>query len=311
VTRLTNFIVLLKATRVYRTLPVLMVIMVSAAFANIINKEIIVLGISCILVYAAAAMHNAIRDKDYKLPQYSKKVMFILLFAAVILSLSNYVILFTVITWIFLGFIYNTIARSILFGDTTILSITHFALPSFSSSILLGLDFRLTILLSGFFFLLAWFITQTKNLKDTQEDKNRNYTTLTTKFLNGSFITKIFLFISFAFMVGSYFLFNLTIKFIGILSVIFLLIIVAMRKINNNGEKQGLSILRLVILIFMLGLIIEKTSNYFIVSLGLFLCFSYLLFLGVSNINRLPSIIKKEFRTKLGLNNETSKLIKS
>ena len=275
-----------KAMRTYRTLPSLMVMLVSAAFADMINKEIIILGLCCVLVYSAAGIHNAIKDNDYPLPQYAKKVIFALLFAAIIISLSNKIIFFAVMAGLILGLIYNTISRFILLGDSTILAITHFALPSLSASLILGLDLRKTILLSGFFFLIAWFITQTKNLKDTRKDRNRNYATLTTRFHNGALITNVLLFISFIFMLVSHFLFKLTARFVLTLIIISLLIIIALKKINSDYEAQGLNILRLVILTFMLGLIIEKTPNYFIVLSGIFLWFLYLLYLLMPQINK-------------------------
>ena len=284
---MTDFINLLKATRIYRTLPILMAILVPAAFANIITREIFILSLSGVLIYSVAGIHNAIKDKDYPLPSYSRKAMLILLSIAVIVSLSNYIVFLTALVSIILGLIYNTTARFFLFGDSTILSISHFALPCFSSSILLGLDIELAILLSTSLFLIAWFITPTKNLKDTKEDKNRKYVTLTTTYHNGIIITKILLLVSFVIMSGFYFLFNLTTRFILILILVFYLIIIALKKINNKEEKQGLGILRLVILFFMFGLIIEKTSNIFIIFLAFLLCLLYVFYLSFPKINKI------------------------
>ena len=256
-----------------------MVMTVSMAFANTIVKEILLLGICCASVYAAIGIHNAIKDNDYQLPRYTKRVIYILVPIAVLVSFFNYIVFLTVIAWILFGFVYNTIARHILFGDTTILAITHFALPSFSSSFLLGLDLILALQLSILFFLIAWFITQAKNLKDTKNDKKRSYVTLTTKFRNGIFTTKVFAFVPLIFMLGSYFLFDLSIKFISILLIVTFLIITAEIKINQNQEKQSIGLLRLVFLVYMLGLIIEKTSSYPIILAGFFLLLFYVFYL--------------------------------
>lgn len=282
-----SFLTIIKATRLYRIIPVLMVMTVSMAFANMIIKEIILLGFCCALVYAIIGIHNAIKDHDYQLPKYSKIVIVILLLGALLISLSHYIIFLTAITWILLGFIYNTIARHILFGDTTILAITHFALPSFSSSFLVGLDLILALELSILFLLIAWFITQAKNLKDTKKDKKMNYVTITTKFRKGVLLTKVFAFIPLVFMISSYFLFNFAPKFISILLIIVILTIIAVIKINRNQEKQSIGLLRLVFLVYMLGLIIDRTSNYYIIMLGLFWVLLYILYLLMSQLYKI------------------------
>jgi 4-hydroxybenzoate polyprenyltransferase len=281
---LSNFLTIVKATRLYRIIPVLMVMAVSMAFAGEITKEIILLSICCALVYAVIGIHNAIKDKDYCLPRCTNKIMFLLSLAALIVSLFHYILFLTVIAWIILGIVYNTVARFVLFGDTTILAITHFALPSFVSSLLLGLDARFALMLSLLFFIIAWFITQTKNLKDTAKDKKRNYVTLTTKFKKGDIITQGFLIISFALMIVSYFLLYLGVKSIVVLVFVFIIIIIASKKINNNEQTQGLGLLRFGFLIFMFGLILEKTSNVVIIMYGLFLCCCYMFFLLTHHI---------------------------
>ncbi len=270
------FLNLLKATRIYRVIPVFMVILVSAAFANLINKELFILGLSCIFIYSAAGIHNSIKDKDHNLPSYSKIVIVILLILGFIVSFTNYIIFITVAIWIILGLIYNILSRFILFADVTILSITHFALPSFIASVLLGLDLQFAFTLSSFLFLTSWFIIHSKNLKDTLEDKKRGYVTLTTKFKDGAKVIKIFLFISIILISVSYFLFNLQTNFILFLIIIYILFIIILKKINQGNNVGALNISRFVILIFMFGLILSKTSNQNIITLSSVLIFLYL-----------------------------------
>lgn len=288
---------ILKATRIYRTIPVLMIILIPAAFSNILNTKLFILGLCCVLVYASAGIHNAIKDKDYDLPKYSSRIIIFLLIGAIIISLFNYIIFLTVLLWIFLGYIYNTFSRYVLFGDTSIIAFTHFSLPLFSSSLLLGLNYNLAFKLSIIFFIIAWFITQTKNLKDTKEDKKREYVTLTTRFQNGILITKILLFISFVFMIISTFIFDLNYKITFSFVLMILILIFSFKKINN---KQTLKLLRLVMLIFILGIIFDKTSNYLIITFSITLFTFYVLYLLVPYLNKIKII--ENFRGVLNWN---------
>jgi 4-hydroxybenzoate polyprenyltransferase len=257
-----------------------MAMTVSMAFANIITKEIILLGVCCALVYSAVGIHNAIKDHDYELPSYANIVMILMPIAAIVVSLSHYLLFITVLAWIALGLAYNTAARHILFGDTTILAVTHFALPSLMSSLILGLDLKVALPLSVIFFLIAWFITLAKNLKDIEEDKKRHYITLTTRFKNGVFITQMLMFIPFVVMLFAFFVFNLTPKFILVMVAAAFLTGIAIIKISKNQEKESIGILRLVFLVFMLGLIVEKTANYGVILLGVLLCLAYVVYLA-------------------------------
>jgi len=276
---LDGFVNIVKATRVYRTFPSLMVMMISMAFANIINKEIIVLSLCCVLVYASAGIYNAIRDKDYMLPEYSKKVVWGLIIISLLLSLSNYIIFFTVITAISLGFIYNTISRFLLFGDTTVLSVTHYALPSFSSSMVLGLDKRFALTLTVFMLITSWFIMPLKNLKDTSNDKNRGYKTLTTITKHGKRTTIILFGLFFIPTSFAYFLFNLTKIYLFILALIFILELIIMINIIKNKEGFALKLARAMVLLFLFGLIISKATDIRIVLVAFYLFLVYCLFL--------------------------------
>jgi len=152
-----GFLELVSASRIYRTIPTILAILVPAAFADKIAPELGVLILSCILIYAVASIHNAKKDNDYSLPEYYREVMIGLAAIALAIASSSRTVFFTAIAWIALGLFYNTIARRMLFGDNTVLAITHFGLPVFSSSIITGIDARTTAILTAFTFAAFWF----------------------------------------------------------------------------------------------------------------------------------------------------------
>jgi len=274
-----NFFNILKAMRVYRILPSLTVILVSAGFANKINKEIFLLGIISVLIYSAASIHNAFRDKDFSFTKNYWVVSFGILLLALSLSFTNIIIFMTAITSIFLGFFYNTISRFLLLGDTTILAITHFALPSFAASLLLSLDTNFAFSLAGFMFMGFWFILPIKNLKDYKSDKKRGYKTLVTVLKNGKAIT-IFLFaVSFLFMTLGFFLFELSPVFLGIIFINMCLGVFIIRNVSLNKDGRALDLTRMVILLFLIGLIISSSFNFKIIFLALSFAFTYLFLL--------------------------------
>ncbi|MBW2984305.1 UbiA family prenyltransferase [Candidatus Woesearchaeota archaeon] len=289
---------LLKATRVYRTLQILMAMMIPTAFANTINKEVILLGISCILIYSAAGIHNAIRDKDYVMPLYSKKVMFTLLCAGLIISLSNHIIFFAAMAGILLGLSYNTFSRHILFGDSTILAITHYTLPCFSASLLLKQDVRLTVALTGFMFLTFWFLMHSKNLKDTEDDAKRGYKTLTTIGRNGKTISIMLLMPGFLSMFLAYFMFNLTNRFLAVFSIVFILQAVAIKQIISNENQSAVKLIRLLMMLFLFGIIIDRASSIKVILIPAFSFLSYLALLLTN------SIAKEKYLKKAGVMSE-------
>ncbi len=263
-----SFINVIKATRVYRILPVLMIIFVSAAFAEKLSINLFYLALTCFMIYSAAGLHNAMRDKDYKLPKSSRYFIFFFASLGILISLQNHIVLLTSILWIGLGFVYNTVARKILLGDSIVLAITHFALPSLSSSLILGIDMSTALRLTMIFFLIGFLITQTKNLKDTKEDKERDYATLTTRLRNGRLITLFFLFLSYTAMSFSYILFGLGQGFIFVMLFVFLIMLISLFLLTKKMEKASLNLLRVAFMVFMLGLMIHKTSEQIILSLG-------------------------------------------
>jgi 4-hydroxybenzoate polyprenyltransferase len=256
-----------------------MAMTVSMAFAGTLSKEVILLGFCCALVYSVICIHNAQKDKDYELPKYTKAVLITISITAILISLYHYIIFLTVVAWILLGLIYNTIARFILFGDSTILAVTHFALPSYSASVILGINTRLALQISALFFFIAWFITQAKNLKDTPDDKKRKYVTLTTRFRKGALVSMVFAAIPFIFIVASFFIFSLSLKFGVILLITLIIIVIAEIMIRIKKEHQAIALLRLVFLVFMFGLIAEKTSDQGVILVGISLCAAYFIYL--------------------------------
>jgi 4-hydroxybenzoate polyprenyltransferase len=263
-----------------------MVMMLPTAFANGINKEVFLLGICCVLVYSVAGIHNAIRDKDYVVPKYAKKIMLIVLATAMIIALSDYIIFLTVLAWIILGFLYNTVSRYVLFGDSTILAITHYTLPCFSAALLLDLNFKLTFTLTGFMFVTFWFLMHSKNLKDTSDDKKRGYKTLTTLYKHGKSISITLLVIGFLSMFFAYFLFNLANKFLLVYLIVLILQITAIRLIIGNKGQPAVKIIRLLMMLFLLGIIFDKASDISVLLIPFSLFFTYLILLLTKSISR-------------------------
>ena len=269
---------ILLSTRIYRTLPTLLIILVSSSFAGYINLDLLILALASLLIYSAAGIQNAINDSDYSLDKNSRYVIYLFFILALIFSFYNKIILITAILWIVLGLLYNTLARYILLGDSTIIAITHFALPSFSSSLLLGLDFQFSLKLSLFFFLIFWFIIPSKNIKDLKSDKKRGYKTLTTLFSNGILITTIFKEIFFIFVFLSYFILELTEKFLFFFLFIYIIRLFS-DKIKN--EQASLFLSRFLIILFLFSIILDRILikfNLQIIILASFICILFLIF---------------------------------
>jgi len=268
---------LIKATRIYRTVPTLMVMTVSVAFANHATNQLIYLALVCILIYAAASLHNAIKDKDYYLPNYTSLVILALLIIALVISLNSVASFITGIIWILLGLFYNTTGRHLLLGDATILSITHYALPSFSSSLIVGMDMNFASILAGFMFISFWFIMHSKNLKDTREDAHRGYRTLTTQIHNGKGLTLVLFWLSIIPMALAYFLFNLNKIYVLVWVLILILDILVSYQILKGRAEFALKLTRVIILFFLVGLIVGKAPDLRIVLGASGLCSFYCL----------------------------------
>lgn len=273
-----GIIELIKATRIQRTLTALAVIMVPVGFVGKITSDIVYLAFILMLVYAAASLQNAKKDNDYQLPKYYMKFYYAFVALAVVLSFKNIILFLTLCSWIVLGLIYNTIARGVLFGDVTLLSITHHALPAFSASLLLGLNLRTTLLISALMFTVFWFIIPLKNLKDTIDDRNRGYKTLTTDIKNGEVKTKALFEIAFIVMLGAYFVLNLSDMYLMILLAIFGLKVMINYFIDIRKEEIALNMTRLMAIMFLAAMVIDRTDSLPIILVSLGLSFVYSLF---------------------------------
>ena len=281
-----EFFSLVKSTRLYRPLTILTAIMVPVSFVNKISLDIFFLGTVFLLIYAAGGIHNAKKDKDYKLPEYSNKIIYLFFTSGIIISFTNKIIFFTCLSLIFLTFIYNTLSRKILFGDVTILSISHNALPIFISSLLVGLSIQIAIKLSLFMFTSLWFVIHVKNLKDIKEDKKRGYKTIATYFKNYRKLTKIFIGISFIFFLSGYFLFSLSFEYLFLMSVALFFECIIIYKINHNQDVSALNFMRLLVIIIFIGFILGFSNNLKIILVSLIFCFFFLLFLIYNEIQR-------------------------
>ncbi|MBN1502348.1 UbiA prenyltransferase family protein [Candidatus Woesearchaeota archaeon] len=252
---------LIKSTRLHRTLTGLCAIMVPVSIANSITKEIFFLGLSGILIYAAAGIHNAKRDSDYALPSYYKIVIALILVLALSIAFSNKIILITILLYTILGYVYNSYSRYVLFGDVTLLSITHHTIPTVASSILLGLRSAIIVKLSVYMFVTFWFLIHLKNLKDTREDKDRGYKTLTTEFKNGREWTLFCYEIGFASIALAYFLFGFGIKYIFFLLIIYILKNHIVHTALFHREKESLNYMRFMVLFFLIGFVSEYATS--------------------------------------------------
>lgn len=279
-----EFLNLLKATRLERTLIPISSIILVTGFANKITLDILILMICCILVYAIGGIFNAKIDKDFKL-KHSNLTIIILSVLSIVLSLYNYIIFFTVLVAFLLAFIYSRYSRFFLFGDSIILSVTHSALPILSASLLLNLNLKLIFTLSTFMFFSTALIIPIKNLNGVEKDKKNKYVTLPTKYKNGKKITHLLLQFYFIFMFLAYFIFNLTNKFLFVILFVFIIQIFINYSINNKKEILAYKLTRLIGLLFTFAFVFDKASNIFSIffSLSIILIYSGYLFFTIKN----------------------------
>ncbi len=269
------FLNLLKATRIKRTLLILMVMLIPAAYSNKFPLTLLYLGLVAVLIYSAAGIHNAYKDKDYKLPQYSKKVILGIVLIALLLASLDKIILITSVIAIFLGYIYNTISRYIIFGDTFIAGLTHFVLPIIASSLLVGLSISTAFSLSILFYFLALCIGPTTNLKDIMEDKKRGYKTLVNSVNKPRTIAIILLNFSFIIVVLMYLF--LGVKGLSLLWLIpaFLLELVTVKSIYESKLENALNLMRFYLITSFALLILILTSNKYLIFSSLSVLFIY------------------------------------
>lgn len=271
-----NLINLIKATRIKRTLTILTIILIPAAYKNTLPIEILTLATIIILIYSASSIYNAYKDNDYKLPKYSKKIILTLTLTALILALTNKTIFTISIIAIILSYIYNTSARFIILGDTFIAGLTHFVLPLLTSSIIVEMQITKVIPLSIALYSTAICIGPVTNLKDIEEDKKRNYKTLVNSIKNPFSTTGLIFEITFISIALIYLFLEIN-NPIFLLIPIFILKILVTNKIYNKKPRQALNLLRLYLISAFLILIFNLTTNIKIISAGTTILIIYIL----------------------------------
>lgn len=259
-----------EAMRIHRTIIPILALTTPMALTTGYNIPLILLAISCLLIYPAASIHNAYIDKDFRFSKWSKRISQILILLALAVTAFNHITFITALVWVFLGIIYNTVSRHILFADTLILTITHFLLPFVSALYLLNIvntkNLSLGLTLSIIFFLLS----QMKNLKGIRGDKMRNYKTIATVFKNGYLITNILFLFSISLMVSVYYILGHKLFFLSTIIIFFLLIFTYCVR-----EEEMLKIVRFIFLFFTTSIIIYFSSHLLPIFVSLALCIIY------------------------------------
>jgi len=274
--RLNEISNLLKATRIKRVLLVLMVILIPAAYTNNFNLSIFLLGIIAVIIYSASSIYNAYKDEDYRLPKYFPLIMILIFILALVISSLNKILLLATLSWIILGFIYNTFARKIIFGDALIAGLTHFVIPLVASSLLVSLSLSSIFPLIFFFYFLALCMGPVTNLKDIQKDKEKKYKTLVSTAKEPKTIAKIFLNVSFLILILIFIYFGMqNLNFILLLLPLAIQRIV-LKKINENKFKEALSFMRFYLMLAFAIIIFILSSDYFLRLICSIIFFTYI-----------------------------------
>jgi 4-hydroxybenzoate polyprenyltransferase len=271
-----NFLSLLKSTRAKRIFPVLIVMLLPSAYLSEFSYEVLFLMLISFFIYSGSSIFNAYKDKDYPLPRYFPYIIFLCFFISFILSLFHIALFFSWISWILLGFFYNTISRKILLGDGIVVGFTHYLIPVFSSSIILGISWDILIPLSFLSYLIGFFMIPVTNLKDIEGDIKRGYKTLVNSVCFPYFVSFFFFTLTFVVIFLIYFLlsFNfLTYFFIPFLVLLYLLVVFHI--FQKRGE-EALNYMRLFFISSFNFLIIFLSLNLEIILLSFFISFSYL-----------------------------------
>jgi len=252
---------ILKSSRIERMMPTITIILLPIAISSSINLNVVLLIICCLLIYSAASIHNGMKDNDLDLPKNSKYLVLFFLITAAILSFFDPIILITSISWVILGYLYNSHSRKVLFGDSSILAFTHYVLPFIASSLLISLSSSLIITISIVIYLVMWPIMNVKNVKDWRDDKERGYRTIMTNFKNGYSLclvciqaTVILMFISYLYIFGN----ELSYFFSLMVLTIDLFIISDFKRGNHLSSMEKM---RSLFMIYILGLISPFLGN--------------------------------------------------
>src|SRR3989339_262792 len=177
---------------------------------------------------------------------------------------------------ILLGYIYNTTARYIVFGDGLIAGLTHYVLPIIASSLLVGLNKEIIIQISIIVYFIAICMGPITNLKDIKEDRKRGYKTLVNTVKNPFTVAIILFEIQFFFILILYFFFNLSYINLILLFPIYILKIFITTKIYQQKSKEALNYLRLYLILSFTFLILSLTNNLYIIMQNLIILILYL-----------------------------------
>ncbi|MBD3249295.1 hypothetical protein GF336_04585 [Candidatus Woesearchaeota archaeon] len=269
----------IKAMRIERSFFAVLMIFIPAAFTGKINASVYLLVLLCVIAYTIGGLYNAKVDNDYDV-KHANQIMAFLFITGLVISLKDIVLFFTFFMWFALGLVYNKYSRFVLFGDNTVLAVTHGALPVLSSSFLLGLDIWLSLKLAGFLFVNMWLAIPLKNLNNFKKDEMLGYHTLMTMKKNGRSITEMLLESYFISMFFAYFLFDLGDVFLAVLMFLFILRIFVFRLLREKKFAHGYRLNKIATLIFLFGIIASRTREE-IVFVPIVLAILYLIYQGI------------------------------
>ncbi len=270
-----NFINLFRSARIERIFPSISLIIFASALMGEIKKEIYLLAICAALLYAPGGILNALKDKDYILPPFSKIFVFLLPAIALIISFQNKFLFLACISWIIFGYTYNVFSRKTLFLDNTLICITHHFIPVFFSLILLGELFTNSLWIGSYVYLVFWFLAPIKNLNGIKKDIKLKYKTLPSTYENGKKITFLLYYFSFVMMLPAYFIFELNIIYIIFLVVLFLLFLITKKIVEKENYEAMLNVARLIISLFGFAITISIATNPKIIILGAIIIFFF------------------------------------
>jgi 4-hydroxybenzoate polyprenyltransferase len=194
------------------------------------------------------------------LPKNSKKISYIIISLAIIVSLFEIHSLIYIIISSILGFIYNEFSRKIILGDSLVAGMTHFSLPLFFTGIITKTNMDIVLPITIIAFFIAPTIAPITNIKDIKEDKKRNYKTLINTVKNPFKTIKISLIIlPIIFTIISIIIKNFELIIFQI--ILFPLIVKIKNLIVKKQFKRGLILLRTYLVYSYYFIILLTTKN--------------------------------------------------
>jgi 4-hydroxybenzoate polyprenyltransferase len=269
------FYSLLKSTRIKRTLPILTLILLPAAYVNKFPLSLFIFASVIVLIYSAASIFNAYKDKDYILPKYFPSVIITMLIFAVLLSLTNIIIFISALVFIILGYIYHTKARVIPLGDGLVAGFTHYLIPILVSALLVNMNNILTLQLSTAGYFIGFSFGPITNLKDINKDKKLGYKTLVNQVKNPKIIVYLSLSLIFSILVFMYIILKID-NFYLYLIPLFSLNIIILNTIIKKQPERALNITRFYLILAFVISIMGLTRNISIDIASLFILSIYL-----------------------------------